>query len=329
MSPASSGVPGILASRSRVVILLFLAVLAAGAACVTALARSEACDPIQNKIVYGRTLFYSADSGLETTATIDFCGNFKTLHRYKGAPLGWTHITPAGGGFILFYNAATGAGRVGAITRDGAYKTLTKYTTRPGWTQVTYAGHGRILFYDGDTGAALTGVVGADGHSKPLRSYTTFERGWTHVVYAAGLLLFYNATTGAGSTGVVDSSGSYTNLQNFKFTPGWTQIASPAKGLLLFYNASNGAGATGVVDSKGGYTNLLDYSTFARGWTAVASGGAACAVDFGTRCYYHLLFYRGDTGAVSVGAESLRGVYTNRLDLSVPAGWTNIATTLR
>jgi hypothetical protein len=64
----------------------------------------------------GRVLFYDQATGDAVTGYIDPAGNYTDLHSYDNFSPGWTHIAFTGlTGYLLFYNADTGAG-------DGIYR---------------------------------------------------------------------------------------------------------------------------------------------------------------------------------------------------------------
>ncbi|MCX5613359.1 hypothetical protein OHB39_38490 [Streptomyces sp. NBC_00047] len=206
---------------------------------------------------------------------------------------------------LLFYNAATGAGSIGALAED-SFTTLHSYG--PGgfaanWTHVAElpGKGGQLLFYDVNAGSA------AVGHLTPDTFVTTQSYGagafskWTHVVGAARgehiAALFYNSDTGAGALGFDPTIHSY---PEGSFNTGWTHIATGRRSRrVLFYNAKSGSAALDFDPT----TAQWGSGAFSTHWTHVAVGPNFDGKDA-------LIFYNAASQSGAVGVLGADGFTT-------------------
>lgn len=186
----------------------------------------------------GLVLLYDQAIGFGATKYIGYYGDYTDLKFYDDFIPWWTHIVCTGfdglnlKGYLLFYNADTGAVATGSIDWFGNFTTLQTYANfSTGWTHVAACFPGLVLFYDANSGNAVVGFVDADGNYSHLAYHRDLGPNWTHIVGDGYNALFYNANTGAGMTGSFDEFGTFTTANTYdNFSPGWTHISGSPGG---------------------------------------------------------------------------------------------------
>lgn len=136
-------------------------------------------------------LFYNKDTGEGAiaeqfdnrppgTGGFPVPNDIRTLKSFSAGSFsrGWSDIVEAGGGKLLFYNRANGAGALGTVNRDGfqTAKAFPEGAFKKGWTIV--AAGGSMLFYNAGDGSA------AIGFDPTVREFPagSFSIKWTNLV---------------------------------------------------------------------------------------------------------------------------------------------------
>lgn len=238
--------------------------------------------------------------------------------------------------YCLFYNQSTGAGAVGEIVDNVAFKTT--QIVNPGgfareWSTVVPVGYG-ILFYNRTTGAAAIGSI-ANGEFGTDHIFPggSFARGWSHIVdLNHDLVLFYRASTGEGAlVRQLSSSPSSANTSKAyppgSFARNWSHIVAGGSQSTLFYNSATGAGAiTELFDNDPEpwrfevvndlrTVRVYPDNSFAPGWDLIESLNGQ-----------GIIFYNPETGGGALGSIESKEFRTARVyrEGSFKTGWTEI-----